>query len=40
MVDSGGYRIRVGIHRIVYDVNDKDRQVIIYRVRHRKDVHR
>lgn len=35
-----GYRIRVGRYRILYEVNDKDKTVIIYRIKHRKDAYR
>lgn len=33
------YRLRVGDYRVVYEVSIKERQVIIYRVRHRKDAY-
>jgi mRNA interferase RelE/StbE len=33
-------RLRVGAYRIVYDVNERDKVITIYRVRHRKDVYR
>lgn len=34
----GQWRLRVGAHRIRYDVIGQD--VVLYRVRHRKDVYR
>ncbi|MFA4875391.1 MAG: type II toxin-antitoxin system RelE/ParE family toxin [bacterium] len=34
------YRLRVGDYRAIYQVDDKNRIVTIYRVRHRKDVYR
>lgn len=34
------YRVRVGDHRIVYEIDDAAREVRILRVRHRKDVYR
>jgi len=34
------YRIRVGEYRIVYTVDSDSRQVIVYYVRHRRDVYR
>jgi len=34
------YRIRVGDHRIVYGVDPDARQVVVYYVRHRRDVYR
>lgn len=35
-----GYRIRIGDYRIVYRVEDKAKQVFVYRVRHRREVYR
>jgi mRNA interferase RelE/StbE len=35
-----GYRIRAGIYRILYEVNDEEQMVIVYRIKHRKDVYR
>ncbi len=37
---SGEWRVRVGDHRIVYDIADVVRVVRVYRVRHRRDVYR
>ncbi len=37
---DAGYRIRVGDYRIVYEIDDDVRRVIIVRVRHRRDVYR
>ncbi len=34
------YRIRLGDYRIVYTVDKASRQVIVYYVRHRRDVYR
>ena len=34
------WRIRVGDYRVVYEVDDKRRQVRIFRVRHRREVYR
>ncbi len=31
------YRIRVGDYRILYTISDKDREVVIYRIMHRKE---
>ncbi len=33
-------RLRIGSYRIIYDVDEKDKFITIYRVRHRKDVYR
>jgi len=35
-----GWRIRVGSYRIIYDVDDTQRTVLIRDVLHRKDVYR
>jgi mRNA interferase RelE/StbE len=37
---QGGFRLRVGDYRILYDVDDTQQVVIIGRVRHRRDVYR
>jgi len=34
------YRLRVGDYRVVYMVDEKQKTITIYRVRHRKDVYR
>jgi mRNA interferase RelE/StbE len=34
------YRIRVGDYRIVYEVNQDQKQIMINFIRHRKDVYR
>ncbi|MCL5105650.1 MAG: type II toxin-antitoxin system RelE/ParE family toxin [Armatimonadetes bacterium] len=33
------YRIRVGVYRIVYDVDDVSRLIVITRARHRREVY-
>lgn len=35
-----GYRIRSGDYRILYRIDDKERIVYIYRVKHRKEAYR
>lgn len=37
---TDAWRIRVGDYRVVYQVDDDQRLVVIVRVRHRKDVYR
>jgi len=34
------YRLRVGNYRILYTIDDKEKVVVIYRIRHRKEVYR
>ena len=35
-----GYRIRVGDYRCVYRVDDSNKMIYIYRVKHRREVYR
>jgi len=34
------YRVRVGDYRIVYAVDKRNKVVVVYRVRHRREVYR
>lgn len=34
------YRLRVGDYRIIYAIDDSLREIVVYHVRHRKDVYR
>ena len=34
------YRIRMNDYRIVYEINDKEKRVDIFRIRHRREVYR
>lgn len=34
------YRVRVGDYRIIYQVNTPDKEIVICRVRHRRDVYK
>lgn len=34
------YRARVGDHRIVYEIDDARRKVIVHRIAHRREVYR
>ncbi|MCE2399757.1 type II toxin-antitoxin system RelE/ParE family toxin [Candidatus Poribacteria bacterium] len=34
------WRIRVGIYRILYQIDDQHRRVNIYRIKHRRDAYR
>ena len=34
------YRLRVGVFRILYTVNDRDKKVIIIAVRHRSEIYK
>lgn len=35
-----GYRVRVGIYRILYTLDDAARLVTVYRVKHRREAYR
>jgi mRNA interferase RelE/StbE len=35
-----GYRLRIGDYRVLYEVDQKARKVIIYAIGHRKEVYR
>jgi len=35
-----GWRIRVGNYRVIYEINDKDKSIIILHVGHRKDIYK
>ena len=34
------YRLRIGDYRIVYNIDDKNKTITVFRIRHRKDVYR
>ena len=40
LTNEEGYRIRVGKHRVLYRINDKAKEIFIYRVKHRKEAYR
>jgi len=40
LTNQGGWRIRVGDYRIVYEIDDDQREVTVLRGAHRQDVHR
>ena len=37
---AGTWRVRVGVYRILYDVDDSDFAVTVLRIRHRKEAYR
>ena len=39
-LDEGQYRIRQGNYRIIYEIFDKIKKILIVKVRHRKEVYR
>lgn len=34
-----GYRIKIGKYRVLFEIDDKGKIVLIYRIKHRKDVY-
>lgn len=40
LTDLEGYRIRAGNYRILYTIDDKKMEIVIYSIDHRKDVYR
>jgi len=39
LADEDGYRIRTGEYRILYRIDDAQKRVYIYRIKHRKDAY-
>ena len=35
-----GYRLRVGDYRILYEIDDPERKVRVYRIKHRREAYR
>lgn len=38
--DQEGFRIRSGNYRVLFEVNNSGKTVLIYRIKHRKDVYK
>jgi mRNA interferase RelE/StbE len=38
--ETRDYSLRVGVYRILYDIDDKSRIVTVYRVKHRREAYR
>ena len=34
------YRLRVGNYRIIYQIDDEQKEIIVFHIRHRKDVYK
>lgn len=34
------YRVRVGVYRILYEIDDEEKSVTVYRVKHRREAYR
>jgi mRNA interferase RelE/StbE len=35
-----GYSLRVGVYRVLYDIDDTARQVTVFRIKHRREAYR
>jgi len=40
LTNDEGFRIRSGNYRILFEINDKSQTILIYRIKHRKDVYK
>jgi len=40
LTNDEGFRIRSGNYRILFEINDKLQTILIYRIKHRKDVYK
>ena len=40
MQGSEGWRIRLGDYRIIYDIDDKEKAVVLRRIGHRREIYR
>jgi mRNA interferase RelE/StbE len=40
LVEREGWRIRVGDYRVIYEIDDKSKTVLILHVGHRRDIYR
>ncbi len=40
LTDEEGYRIRIGDYRVLYRIEDKTKEIFIYRIKHRKEAYR
>jgi mRNA interferase RelE/StbE len=40
LTGDGGYRIRAGDYRALYRIDDKNRLIYLYRIKHGKEVYR
>lgn len=40
LTDQEGYRIRIGDYRVLFEIEDEEKKVFIYRIKHRKEAYR
>jgi mRNA interferase RelE/StbE len=36
----GGYSLRVGVYRVLYDIDDAARKVTVFRIKYRREAYR
>jgi mRNA interferase RelE/StbE len=39
-LSNGGYRLRIADYRLLFDLDSKNRRIIVYEILHRKDAYR
>ena len=40
LTDKEGYRIRTGNYRFLFEIDDKNKEVSVYRIKHRKEAYK
>lgn len=40
LVGVDGYRIRIEDYRVLFTINDKNKEISVYRIKHRKEVYK
>lgn len=40
LTQEEGYRVRMGDYRILYRIDDKSKEIFIYRIKHRREAYR
>ena len=40
LTERDGWRIRVGVYRVIYQINDSEQKITILDIGHRKDIYR
>ena len=38
--DQEGYRVRSGRYRILFEIDDRNKKILVYRIKHRKEAYR
>ncbi|MBI2119284.1 MAG: type II toxin-antitoxin system RelE/ParE family toxin [Elusimicrobia bacterium] len=40
LINEEGYRVRIGNYRALYRIDDRNKLIYLYRIKHRKEVYR